>query len=322
MFFERVLPLKSDTGADAACRWVICNAADRDSYEADPQEIASALNSVLSAHSRPWQRVLVALGELIAQHRQPILVLSPRNEPEAKDALPWVEEGIRLLAELAMKQPALSLFVVLEPGLFQAYLESAEDSRAKALARESIVRLSMNELGHRRSPNPEHSSVGSGELSQSIARLAPKSAAAEPFKLGENAYQPLGDRISAHVESAEVEHARSAAEWFLYEQLQTVPQTAGLFHLNQTLGFRFGPCKEIEVDICARSLNIVIEIDGHFHFQDPDSYRRDRRKDLELQKNGYLVLRVLAEDVVSRLEDVLVTIVGAVELQRLRIEPS
>ena len=43
---------------------------------------------------------------------------------------------------------------------------------------------------------------------------------------------------------------------------------------------------------------LAVEIDGYYHFQDADAYRRDRRKDLELQKRGFLVVRVLAEDVV------------------------
>ena len=62
----------------------------------------------------------------------------------------------------------------------------------------------------------------------------------------------------------------------------------------------------------------AVEIDGYYHFQNPDSYRRDRRKDMELQKHGYLVVRVLAEDVVCRLEEVLETILAAVSFQRMR----
>ena len=45
-------------------------------------------------------------------------------------------------------------------------------------------------------------------------------------------------------------------------------------------------------------------------------YRRDRRKDLELQKHGYLVVRVLADDVVERLEEVMDTILAAVAFRR------
>jgi very-short-patch-repair endonuclease len=66
----------------------------------------------------------------------------------------------------------------------------------------------------------------------------------------------------------------------------------------------------------------VIEIDGYFHFQDAESYRRDRRKDMELQKHGYLVVRVLAEDVVCRLEETLDIILAAVAFQRERVKPS
>lgn len=47
------------------------------------------------------------------------------------------------------------------------------------------------------------------------------------------------------------------------------------------------------------------------HLADPVAYRRDRRKDLLLQENGYLVLRFLAEDVGKELEMVLDAILRA-----------
>ena len=60
----------------------------------------------------------------------------------------------------------------------------------------------------------------------------------------------------------------------------------------------------------------MIEVDGWFHFQDPEAYRRDRRKDWELRRCGYLVLRFLAEDIVPKLEDVLDAILTAVAWRR------
>jgi very-short-patch-repair endonuclease len=42
---------------------------------------------------------------------------------------------------------------------------------------------------------------------------------------------------------------------------------------------------------------VVVELDGAQHLADAAAYRRDRRKDLLLQENGYRVLRFLAEDV-------------------------
>jgi very-short-patch-repair endonuclease len=60
---------------------------------------------------------------------------------------------------------------------------------------------------------------------------------------------------------------------------------------------RFGPLAA-EVDLLSRGDRIAIEIDGVHHFADPDCYRRDRRKDLLLQTQGFVVVRLLAEDVV------------------------
>jgi hypothetical protein len=78
------------------------------------------------------------------------------------------------------------------------------------------------------------------------------------------------------------------------------PATAGLFELNGTLDFRFGP-RLAEVDLLARTLRLAAELDGGFwHLRDRECYRRDRRKDWELQRRGFLVLRFLAEDVVYR----------------------
>ena len=54
-----------------------------------------------------------------------------------------------------------------------------------------------------------------------------------------------------------------------------------------------------------------MEIDGAFHFVDAEHYRRDRRKDFLLQRNGYLVLRFLAEDVTRRLQQVMDEIAAA-----------
>jgi len=90
--------------------------------------------------------------------------------------------------------------------------------------------------------------------------------------------------------------------------------------LNGSGGFRFGPNRQAEVDLVAVSLKIAVEIDGYHHFLDHEAYRRDRRKDVELQKHGYFVVRVLADDVVPRLEEVLGRIVSAVRFRRGEVE--
>jgi hypothetical protein len=102
--------------------------------------------------------------------------------------------------------------------------------------------------------------------------------------------------------------ARSAAESFLFAVLERHPATKGAFELNADPGFDFPPGRPAEIDLLARRHRLAIEIDGYFHFREAADFRRDRRKDLLLQEHGYLIARFLAEDVVSRLEEVLSTI--------------
>lgn len=91
-------------------------------------------------------------------------------------------------------------------------------------------------------------------------------------------------------------NARSAAEAALLEALEATPATAGRFELNGYLSIKFGS-NAMEVDLLGRQDRIAIEIDGYYHFGDLDAYRRDRRKDLLLQTLGFVVVRVLAQDV-------------------------
>ncbi|MBQ3288933.1 MAG: DEAD/DEAH box helicase family protein [Kiritimatiellae bacterium] len=120
--------------------------------------------------------------------------------------------------------------------------------------------------------------------------------------------------VHAALEKAgEGDSARSAAERFLFKFLGGLPQTMGLFTLNGRIDVPFGPNPFMEVDLLCESKHLAVEIDGAFHFTDAEHYRRDRRKDFLLQKNGYLVLRFLAEDVTRRLAQVIDEIAAAIE---------
>jgi superfamily II DNA or RNA helicase/very-short-patch-repair endonuclease len=107
--------------------------------------------------------------------------------------------------------------------------------------------------------------------------------------------------------------SRSATEAFLYRRLETLPETRGLFALNQQLSIPFAGGGTLEVDLLAAGLHLAIEIDGPQHLASVEAYRRDRYKDRLLQENGYRVLRFLAEDVCQRLDDVLDVILRTVE---------
>lgn len=102
-----------------------------------------------------------------------------------------------------------------------------------------------------------------------------------------------------------VERARSASEAFLYRRLETLAETAGLFQLNTKLPIPFDGWGQMEVDLLCASGRLAIELDGAQHLANADAYRRDRRKDLLLQENGYIVMRFLAEDMGKHLDAVL-----------------
>jgi len=113
-----------------------------------------------------------------------------------------------------------------------------------------------------------------------------------------------------------IERARSATEAFFFRRLQTLSETAGLFCLNAELPIPFDGRGHMEVDLLGAAARVAIELDGSQHLADADAYRRDRRKDLLLQENGYFVLRFLAEDVGKHLDTVLDTIVRTLSHRR------
>ena len=113
-----------------------------------------------------------------------------------------------------------------------------------------------------------------------------------------------------------INRARSASESFLFRRLETLPQTAGRFRLNVELPIPFDGQGRMEADLFCAEAGIAVELDGAQHLNDPDAYRRDRRKDALLQENGYFVLRFLAEDVGKHLDAVLDAIMRALAHRR------
>jgi very-short-patch-repair endonuclease len=117
------------------------------------------------------------------------------------------------------------------------------------------------------------------------------------------------------------EYARSATELFFFRRLETLPETAGRFRLNTELPIPFDGRGRMEVDLLCEDARIAIELDGEQHLAGAEAYRRDRRKDILLQENGYLVLRFLAEDVGKRLDEILDVVIRAL-FQRTRKPPA
>ncbi len=105
-----------------------------------------------------------------------------------------------------------------------------------------------------------------------------------------------------------INRARSASEAFLFQRLQSLPETTGRFQLNAELPIPFDQRGKMEVDFYCSDCRLVVELDGHQHLDSSEAYRRDRRKDALLQESGHFVLRFLAEDIGTHLDEILDTI--------------
>ncbi len=250
------------------------------------------------------ERALVALKALIPLGTGPVILAAPRPDEVAATA--------RSLGCLVLNQPRLTAILAVEPDRLEAYLRLAPESREKALIRSGVVAvpgLNGDEIGRRLADAIPGAASG---REGTIRRLADDGASTGLVDL----FLDVALATSEPDGPVAIDRARSAAERFLFERLESLPATAGLFELNSTLDIPFGPGRAMEVDLASHALKLAIEVDGHYHFQDEDAYRRDRRKDFLLQGRGYLVVRILAEDVVRRLEDVLDLILEAVASRR------
>ncbi|HEY0483734.1 MAG TPA: caspase family protein [Kofleriaceae bacterium] len=93
--------------------------------------------------------------------------------------------------------------------------------------------------------------------------------------------------------------AHSRAGRRLHDALARDPRTSGRFALDMPVSV--GGRATVEVDLLAKTARLAVEIDRWYHSCEPEAYRRDRTKDVLLQRAGYFVMRFLAEDVEDRL---------------------
>jgi hypothetical protein len=210
-------------------------------------------------------------------------------------------------ASWAIRAPELPTAVALSAAVWSEFLATASESRTKAILKEGEVHTPTLDPQAVESALREY-----GAPEAVVAALVANQADEVLVKAAVAAVRATG---TPPVSETEYGRARSAAEAFLLEFLDSLPETAGKFELNGTLDFEFGP-RSVEVDLLCRSLGVAIELDGYFHFLDPERYRRDRAKDWELQRRGFLVLRFLAEDVIPQLEQIRDRILDAVTMNR------
>jgi very-short-patch-repair endonuclease len=190
-----------------------------------------------------------------------------------------VDEQIRAAVARAVAEPAHPVAVVVSAAAAGRWRAGRSD-RLAAMVDEGWLAVPDEAAGER------------GTAPRAGDELAPTVGGDPRGEAGDGAHGTAGGAPRGSLLDA-----RSLAEATLFEALEATPATAGRFRLNESLAVRFGPLAA-EIDLLSRGDRIAIEIDGVHHFADLERYRRDRRKDLLLQTHGFVVVRLLAEDVV------------------------
>jgi very-short-patch-repair endonuclease len=286
----------------------------QEAFEGD--DLAQSLRQRFSSQHEPWLAAARALVNLLPVDRVPLLVLcrlhgdsSPKAESHSLTC------RAQMAACIACECPELPLALVASEAGFSAYLDESPESFAKAILRQGqiVVRSpTEDELVDRFRKRVGCSSEPWQDSLRQLAAVGADEEVADCF--AEAVAAGLAQQRSPE-DSQQADAARSTAERFLYELLRDRPQTSGLFALNVRPGFYFGS-QVAELDLASQDLQIAVEVDGYYHFQDASAYRRDRRKDFLLQREGYFVLRFLADDVVREMETILGMIDEAVAHRR------
>lgn len=303
-----------------------------------------------------WRALARELAGLVPRAELPGLILSAFKDKDRQRS--WIQDAASLAEELVAVFPHVAVAIAAPEPVVRDYLEMFPETRSKAAVREGLIRLAGNDASTELPPDHAPllgatrariaAMSGPPEVTDALARgfvtaaaeraralqvasdlgmsagMGQAGAAAgqadqmdEAGRAAASATAKLGSLEALQTAEEAWDRARSAAERFLFAALQAEPATRGLFVQNERLQMSFGG-RGAEVDLLARRLGLVVEVDGYHHFRDAEAYRRDRRKDVLLQLNDLVVIRCLAEDVVTRLDEVLAAITAAVDAQRQR----
>lgn len=250
-------------------------------------------------------RVFRAIGGLLTQSRWPALLISPPHS----EAAGWLLIALRGLEQIVATLPTLPVAVAVAAEEYDRTVADQPTIRSVALAREgyaAVPAVSVHDLSQRL----RAAGVVPPPPDATLRRLTADGLSEEMTA----AFVEAAVAARSAVVSKDDSQARSAAERLLHERLESLPQTAGLFALNQRLPFAHG-IRSAEADLCASRLKLVVEVDGSYYHLKTHQYRLDRRKDWLYQRHGYWILRFLAEDVIDDLNTVLDAILEAVALR-------
>jgi hypothetical protein len=316
---------------DGLCRWLLMRRLSRQPLTVD--ELVRAHTNV----GEPSPGVRGALGQMLSlldggSHPAPLVVSDYANtvcqeEDSVGARAKWLEKAIPHLVQLITSVPRWTVGLAIDESSWDRYTSGTPESFAKAVVEQHVIHVpcwSANRVRQvvtaslaRAMPELEPVFVQvacAGASDALVARLIDAVRTGPGCELGRN--DVMGGEVAARQpETHSMEESdpwKSLQERFLFELLEHTSDLAGRFQLNASPGFLFGT-QLAEVDLLCADLKIAVEIDGYYHFTGPDSYRRDRRKDVLLQQHGFLVMRYLAEDIVPRMGEILQSIRTAVQ---------
>lgn len=238
------------------------------------------------------------------RHHDYLAVASPESLPAVLLQCPGDADidDIRLacehIADFAEHVPSLPVAIDVSRDLYERLFERHKLNRKLAQLRSGLVFLPQSPV---MMPQVSNGLRASGESIEPDAQ-----AAVEGKELTTRSQSESNKQTSEH----ETE-SRSSSEELLYNILQATTDLRDVFALNKKLDFAFGNSLG-EGDFVSQKLRLVLEVDGYYHFQDFEAYRRDRRKDLAMQMHDWMVVRILAEDIAINTEAVLQSIRAAV----------
>ena len=213
-----------------------------------------------------------------------------------------VAAAARTAAALAHVLPTVPIALSVRQSALGVYLAQAAESSSKAMVRQGLV----GRVDGDGDDDPVRA-LGRNPIAATLA------APVTPTSAGDAAM--FGSRTRGATDPDEP--GRSAAERLLRTALDADDRTRGRFAPCATVAIDFGG-RPAEIDLLDADARIAVEVDGHFHFRDAEAWRRDRRKDVLLQRHEYLVMRFLADDVVTRPDEIVAAIAELVALRRGR----
>ncbi|SDY23488.1 endonuclease domain-containing protein [Nitrosomonas sp. Nm33] len=289
--FQQQLSINLSTVGNVLLRWFIDRIAQK-------QEITPLLTTELVKILNVQKRQDIQNDITVFTEFFPLKIL-PAMLIEITHYDQLISPSIHSIIQLTESLPGLPIALSVSSSTLAHYFSCTAESRIKTMLRTALV--AIDQEGEQEIKLPS-------EINRFLQQ---HHASIQLIDEAKTLIRALSETHNDH------SNARSQAELFLFNVLELIPDTCGIFKLNTRMPFTFGN-QAMEIDLYAPEERIAVEIDGYYHFQESKIWRRDRRKDLELQLQGILVLRFLAEDVVARLEEILDTIRFALQAGRKR----